>query len=99
MTLAGLNTPPFFFGENTMTIKKTVDTTEVKMDSLKPATDVEASGAMIEPTIVERIDTAHPAVDNEPRKGASVASNQIDFNTPSALTTEEDEVVENLKAG
>lgn len=93
-----------------MTIKKTVDTTEVKLsdkpgvadtkgmqvDKLTPATDVAASGAMIEPTIVERIDTSHVSVDNEPRKGATVASNQIDFNTPSALTTEEAEVVENL---
>ena len=51
---------------------------------------------MIEPTIVERIDTSHPAVDNEPRKGATVASNQIDFNTPSGLTTEQAEVVDNL---
>lgn len=86
-----------------MTIKKTVDTSDVKLsdipgqpDTLAPATDVAASGAMIEPTIVDRIDTKHPAVDNEPRKGASVASNQIDFNTPSALTTQEAEVIENL---
>lgn len=86
-----------------MTIKKTVDTSDVKLsdvpgkpDTLDPATDVAASGAMIEPTIVDRIDTEHPAVDNAPRKGASVASNQIDFNTPSALTTQEAEVIENL---
>jgi hypothetical protein len=96
-----------------MTVKKSVDTTKVKLsdvpgvpnnaalqpDKLQPATEVAASGALIEPTIVERIDTDHPAVDNEPRKGASVASNQIDFNTPSALTTEEAEVIENLKEG
>ncbi|WP_416463195.1 hypothetical protein [Sphingomonas sp. VDB2] len=93
-----------------MTIKKSVDTSDVKLsdvpgeadtkalkvDDLAPATDVAASGALIEPTIVERIDTAHPAVDNEPRKGATIASNQIDFNTPSGLTTLEDEVVKNL---
>lgn len=93
--------------------KKSVDTSDVKLsdvpgvadtkgleiDKLEPATEVAASGALIEPTIVERIDTSHPAVDNEPRKGASVASNQIDFNTPSGLTTQEDEVVENLTDG
>jgi hypothetical protein len=93
-----------------MTVKKTVDTTDVKLsdfpgiadtsmmqvDTLTPATDVAASGAMIEPTIVERIDTSHPAVDNEPRKGAPKLSNQIDFNDP---TLPQAEAVEaNLKA-
>lgn len=96
-----------------MTIKKSVDTRDVKLsdapgvadtkgleiDKLAPATDVAASGALIEPTIVERIDTSHVSVDNEPRKGASVASNQIDFNTPSALQSEEDAVIENLTEG
>ena len=95
-----------------MTVKKTVDTTKVKLsdvpgqpdtkgteaDNLAPATDMEASGAFIEPTIVERIDTAHPAVDNEPRKGAPVSSNQIDFNEPSAITPQEEAVAKNLGA-
>lgn len=76
--------------------KKSVDTSDVKLsqqpgvadttlmqpDDLKPATEVQPSGAMIEPTIVERIDTAHPAVDDEPRKGQSVQANRIDFNDP-----------------
>lgn len=66
-----------------------------KPDDLKPATEVEASGAMIEPTIVERIDTSHPAVDNEPRKGAPKLSNQIDFNDPTL--SQEEAVVANLK--
>ncbi len=75
---------------------KTVDTSSVKLsdvpgvadtallaqDKLEPATTVEASGAMIEPTIVERIDTSHPAVDNEPRKRQPKIANQIDFNDP-----------------
>ena len=79
-----------------MTAKKSVDTSDVKLsqtpgvadialmkpDDLTPATDVQPSGAMIEPTIVERIDTEHPAVDNEPRKGQSVMANRIDFNDP-----------------
>ncbi|AHE57424.1 hypothetical protein [Sphingomonas sanxanigenens] len=88
---------------------KTVDTSGVKLsdvpgkpdtagmapDKLKPATEVAASGALIEPTIVERIDTKHPAVDDEPRKGAPKVSNQIDFNDPTL--TPEEAVEQNLK--
>lgn len=94
---------------------KTVDTTDVPLsdvpgrpdtaglnvDQLEPATDVAASGALIEPTIVDRIDTSHPAVDNEPRKGVSVESNQIDFNDPTLTLSEQVEqnlVQQNLKA-
>ncbi|NJC06523.1 hypothetical protein GGQ97_002316 [Sphingomonas kaistensis] len=93
-----------------MTAKKSVDTTNVKLsdvpgvadtklmqpDDLAPATEVAASGAMIEPTIVERIDTSHPAVDNEPRKGQPVIANRIDFNDPGLDAA--DAVAENLKA-
>ncbi len=67
---------------------KTVAATASKADDLKPATEVAASGAIIEPEIVERIDTTHPAVDDEPRKGVPEASNQIDFNDPT-LSPEE----------
>jgi hypothetical protein len=90
--------------------KKTVDTTNVNLsdrpgvpdtkgmteDNLAPATEMAASGAFIEPTIVERIDTSHPAVDNAPRKGQPVVSNQIDFNDPTL--GDADAVAENLKA-
>lgn len=90
--------------------KKTVDTSKVKLsdkpgvadtkgldvDTLAPATVVEPSGAMIEPTIVERIDTAHPAVDNEPRKSQPKFANQIDFNDPGL--SEAEAVAENLAA-
>lgn len=76
--------------------KSTVDTTDVKPshvpgvsdtaglteDNLTAATKVEASGAFIEPEIVERIDVDHPAVDNNPRKGQPKIANQIDFNDP-----------------
>lgn len=82
--------------------KATVDTTEIKPsqvpgvsdtaglteDNLTPATKVDASGAFIEPEIVERIDVEHPAVDNNPRKGQPKIANQIDFNDPH-LGTEE----------
>jgi hypothetical protein len=90
--------------------KKTVDTTDVKLsdrpgtadtkgmteDTLAPATEMAASGAFIEPTIVERIDTDHPAVDNEPRKGQPKIANQIDFNDPTL--SQEEAVEQNLKA-
>lgn len=97
-----------------MSIKsKSVDTTNVKLsdvpgkpdtagmaeDNLSPATEVAASGAMIEPEIVSRIDTAHPSVDNEPRKGATKDMNRIDFNEPSGLTPPEEVVEEQLKGG
>jgi len=51
-------------------------------DKLSPATAVEPSGALQEPEISERIDTSHPAVDDQPRKGLPAESNQIDFNDP-----------------
>lgn len=76
--------------------KATVDTTDIKTsdrpgvsdtagmteDNLTPASKVEASGAFIEPEIVERVDVDHPAVDNHPRKGQPKIANQIDFNDP-----------------
>jgi hypothetical protein len=51
-------------------------------DTLTPATQTAASGALIEPEIVERIDTAHPAVDSNPRAGQPVTANTIEFNDP-----------------
>lgn len=90
--------------------KKTVDTTNIAPsgtpgvsdtagiteDTLTPATHVAASGAFIEPEIVDRIDVSHPAVDNNPRKGQSKLANQIDFNDPTAST--EEAVAPNLDA-
>jgi len=70
------------------------DTSMAQVDQLEPATDMAASGAFIEPTIVERIDTDHPAVDNSPRAGQPVISNRIDFNDPTA--TDEEAVAANL---
>lgn len=40
------------------------------------------SGALQELEIAQRIDTAHPAVDDKPREGLPPESNQIDFNDP-----------------
>jgi hypothetical protein len=80
-----------------------VDTSNVPLapaqpDKLSPATtdDLEASGALQEPTIKERIDTKHPAVDDEPRKGLPETSNRIDFNDPTITGAEA--VEQNLKA-
>lgn len=70
------------------------DTKGLEIDDLKPATEVQPSGAFIEPTIVERIDTSHPAVDNEPRKGQPTVANQIDFNDPGK--TMDEAVADNL---
>jgi len=88
--------------------KKTVDTTDIAPshvpgvsdtagmteDTLTPATAVAASGAFIEPEIVDRIDVDHPAVDNNPRKGQPAIANQIDFNDPHLGT--EEAVAKNL---
>lgn len=85
-----------------MTDTKTVDTTKIKpsrklgksdpegltQDNLTPATAVAASGAFIEPEIVDRIDVDHPAVDNNPRAGQSVDANLIDFNDPNLDSAE-----------
>lgn len=90
--------------------KKTADTSNVKLsdkpgvadtegmteDTLAPATEFDASGAIIKPEIVERVDLSHPAVDDNPRKGQPKVANQIDFNDPTL--TEADAVAENLKA-
>lgn len=49
---------------------------------LAPATKPDASGALVEPAILEGVDTAHPAVDDQPRQGLPPESNRIDFNDP-----------------
>lgn len=41
-----------------------------------------ASGALIEDGVKDTVDLEHPAVDDRPREGTSVASNLIDFNDP-----------------
>ena len=65
-------------------------------DNLAPATTFEASGATIEPAIVERVDMTHPAVDDHPRAGQPETANRIDFNDPNKPGAEA--VAENLKA-
>lgn len=63
---------------------------------IAPATDFEASGAVIEPGAKKRVDMKHPAVDDNPREGTTKDMNRIDFNDPTI--TDEEAVIENLKA-
>jgi hypothetical protein len=73
---------------------------EVRKDepaNIKPATEFEASGAVIEPSVVDGVDMAHPAVDDNPRKDTTKDMNKIDFNDPTK--TPEEAVEENLKNG
>ncbi len=65
-------------------------------DSLKPATETAASGALIEPDLAAASVPDHPAVDANPRADEPAENNQIDFNDP---TLSDDEAVEkNLQA-
>ena len=68
-------------------------------DDLAPATEFAASGAVIEPAIVDRVDMSHPSVDDNPRAASTPEMNAIDFNEPSALTPQEQMVEDNLKNG
>ena len=61
--------------------------------NIKPATEVNASGAPQQ--IVPDVDMDHPAVDNDPRAGTTVNANKIDFNDPSLSGAEA--VAKNLK--
>lgn len=70
-----------------------------KAESLKPATKIEASGAIIEPAIRSGVDMTHPSVDANPREKSTADMNRIDFNEPTALTSQEEAVAKNLKAG
>lgn len=56
-----------------------------------PATEMAASGAFVEPEIVEAVPTDHPAVDNNPRKGTTAEQNGADFNDPRHLTPNDPE--------
>lgn len=69
------------------------------MAKKKNDSEMEASGAIIADED-KNIDTSHPSVDANPRQGADLPeeSNQIDFNTPSALKPAKEQVAENLKA-
>lgn len=67
-------------GVATSPVPGTADVALAKPDDLTPASIVHPSGALQEPEISDRIDTAHPAVDDHPRAGQPIASNMIQFN-------------------
>ena len=50
-----------------------------------PATEVEASGAVVEQEIKDAIPLDHPAVDDNPRAGTSAIQNGGDYNDPRPL--------------
>jgi hypothetical protein len=70
-----------------------------KPADIAPATDFEASGAVIEPGAKKSVDMKHASVDDNPRKDTTADMNQIDFNEPSALTPPEEAVEKALKDG
>lgn len=61
-----------------------------------PAKKMEASGALIEPAIVDGVDTGHPAIDDNPREGQPAEANRIDLNDPTL--TDAEAVEKNLEA-
>jgi hypothetical protein len=67
-----------------------------KKANVPPAKSFNPSGA---PDQAPGIDLKHPSVDANPREGATEDEVRIDFNAPSALVSEEEQVAENLKAG
>lgn len=55
-----------------------------------PATDLnDASGAVVEPEILDAVDLTHASADANPREGTTAAQNQIDWNDPSRITPED----------
>lgn len=48
--------------------------------NIPAATEVDTSGSPQQ--VVPDVDMSHPAVDDDPRKGTTVAQNRIDFNDP-----------------
>lgn len=51
----------------------------------------EASGAVIEPEVLDAVDLGHQSADDNPREGTSAAQNQIDWNDPNRITPEDDQ--------
>ena len=72
------------------------DTAGLTEQQLTGASEMAASGALIEPEIATGIDFNHPAVDSNPRAGQPAASNRTDFNDPAK--SDADAVADNLKA-
>ena len=55
-----------------------------------PASGLEdASGAIIEPAIIDAVDVAHESVDGNPRAGTTTTQNSIDWNDPKRMRPDE----------
>lgn len=69
------------------------------MTKKKTDSEMDASGAIIA-NEDKKVDMSHPSVDANPRQSEDLPpeSNDIDFNTPSALKPAKEQVAENLKA-
>ena len=70
---------------------------EAEPADIAPATDFEASGAVIEPGAKKAVDMKHASVDDNPREGTTADMNRVDFNEPSALVPQEEAVAKALK--
>lgn len=80
-----------------VTKKASSASTDSTPANIAPATDFEASGAVIEPGAKKGIDMSHASVDDNPRKDTTADMNKIDFNEPSALTLPHEAVEKALK--
>ncbi|MCV9997332.1 hypothetical protein OE766_03650 [Pararhizobium sp. YC-54] len=85
-----------------MTVKKTAapvatGTEGARLASIPAATEIDPSGAPVQN--VPDADLAHPAVDNDPRKGTTVDQNKIDFNDPTLTGREAVEKSLGYKSG
>ncbi len=69
-----------------------VEETGASTQAVTSASDFSPSGAPRQPG---NFDPAHPAIDNNPRAGTSIAQNKIDMNDPGLSM--EDAVVQNLR--
>lgn len=76
-----------------MTTTKKIDSESAITDT-KPATEFDPSGA---PHQTANVDTAHPALDANPREDTTADQNRIDLNDPTL--SDEEAVAKNLAEG
>lgn len=58
-----------------------------------PATEMQPSGAFVEPEILQAVDVDHPSVENNPRFGTSAVQNGVDWNDPTGRLPDDPEFV------
>lgn len=75
-----------------MAPKKQEDTDASAPADPQPATALtSASGAIVEPQILNAVDVTHPSVDANPRESTAARQNAIDWNDPNRVTPEDDQ--------